>query len=74
MKVNTEIPLTAVGSKDPFNQNAYAFGSANPNLIFAWSTNSADVAELKSVFHKNGITGGGGYGSSNTASMRYVQI
>ena len=67
MKVNTEIPIIAVGSKDPINQNAYSFGSAIPNLKFSWSINNGEVAELRSVFHDNGVTG---YGMFNTASMR----
>ena len=67
MKVNTEIPLAATGSSDPFNQNAFAFGSAFPRLRFHWSINNAEVAELRSVFHANGVSNDGAF---NTASIR----
>jgi len=70
MKVNTEIPLAAVGSTDQINQNAYAFGSSNPKLIFSWTISNGEVAELKSVFHESGATSNGNGETWNTGSMR----
>ena len=67
MKVNTDLPLAAVGASDPVNQNAYAFGSANPKLVFNWSTSNGEVADLKSVFHANGVSN---HGTFNTATIR----
>ena len=70
MKVNTEIPLAAVGSADNMNQNAYAFGSSNPKLIYSWQINNGDVAELKSVFHASGVSNSGNNDAWNIGSMR----
>merc|ERR1719420_2464436 len=52
------------------NQNAYAFGSSNPKLIYSWQINNGDVAELKSVFHASGVSNSGNNDAWNIGSMR----
>ena len=55
LRVGSELPLTAHGATDPTNQNPYAFGSAVPQLNFAWSVNQAHLASLFNPFAANEV-------------------
>ncbi|KAL4239760.1 hypothetical protein ACF0H5_000563 [Mactra antiquata] len=53
LQTGTTMPLYAVGLTE--HETPFTFGSAMPPLSFKWSVNKKDVAQLHSVFHKNGI-------------------
>ena len=67
MRAGTEMPLSLVGL-DKSNQNAFAFGSALPNLQIEWKLSNQEVANLESPFWKNGIEING----KNNGAMRFV--
>ncbi len=67
LKVGSVMPLSMVGL-DKKNQQAFAYGSAQPYLSLGWKLTNQEVGTLESPFACNGI----GINDKNNGAMRFV--